>query len=385
MSRFVRKGYALVLAVVLVSGVVVAGPATVAWAADTRTNCSVSGSFLVTSDGVVEDGASCTGDAVIPSSPVAPIEIGPAAFNASLVVSVEIPASVASISSLAFAETPLLTSVTFNGVSQLSSIGESAFQNSGLVLIDIPASVTSIGNFAFAYNAALTSVSFDGVSRVASLGQGAFQNGGLRSIAIPASVTSIGNFAFADNAALTSVTFEGNAPTIGLLVFTNGAAGAVANVGFAATGFEPVVSGRWQGLVLVRDAAPSESSPRSTAAPGTGGIFLYIAGSPGRVVEGTPVYHGSAGVAPNTSYTLSVQSMGARALTRTVLATGVTNGRGHVEGRIRLGALAPGSYKIVMTGTHPLGHALVLTNHISVDAAGKFVSVSPESLQPSLK
>jgi YVTN family beta-propeller protein len=117
---------------------------------------------------------------------------------------------------------------------------------------------------------------------------------------------------------------------------------------------------------------------------GSPGIFLYIAGSPGRLVEGTPVYHGSAGIAPNTSYTLSVQSMGARALTRTVLATGVTNGRGHVERRIEMGVLAPGAYKIVMTGSHPLGYPLVLTNHIVVDAAGKFVSVSAESQQPIL-
>ena len=68
-----------------------------------------------------------------------------------------------------------------------------------------------------------------------------------------------------------------------------------------------------------------------------------------------------------------------------MLATGVTNGRGQVEQRIKLGSLAPGSYKIVMTGYHSLGYPLVLTNHISVDAAGKFVSVSAESLQPSLQ
>lgn len=129
---------------------------------------------------------------------------------------------------------------------------------------------------------------------------------------------------------------------------------------------------------------PSLAVAASEVSAGAPGIFLHIAASPGRSVEGTPVFHGSAGIAPNTSYTLSIQSMGARALTRTVLATGVTNGRGHAEGRIEMGALAPGSYKIVMTGYHALAYPLVLTNHIVVDAAGKFVSVSAESQQPIL-
>jgi YVTN family beta-propeller protein len=135
----------------------------------------------------------------------------------------------------------------------------------------------------------------------------------------------------------------------------------------------------------------SVSSPASSAvsasevSAGMPGIFLYIAGSPGRLAEGTQVYHGSANIAPNTSYTLSVQSMDARGSTKTVLATGTTKGRGTVNERSELGSLAAGSYKIVMTGYHPLGYPLVLTNHISVDAAGKLVSVSPESLQPSLR
>jgi hypothetical protein len=128
--------------------------------------------------------------------------------------------------------------------------------------------------------------------------------------------------------------------------------------------------------------ATSSSSSESSSGPG---IYLYVAGGPGRSVEGTPVYHGSFAIAPNTSYALSVQSMDARALTRTVLSTGVTNGGGHVEQRIELGALAPGAYRIVMTGYHAAGYPLVLTNHITVDAAGNFVSVSAETLQPTLR
>ncbi len=97
------------------------------------------------------------------------------------------------------------------------------------------------------------------------------------------------------------------------------------------------------------------------------------------------MYHGSFAIAPNSPYTLSVHRRDTSALPRTVLSTGVTNGGGHVEQRIELGALAPGAYKIVMTGYHELGYPLVLTNHISVDAAGNFVSVSAESLQPTLR
>lgn len=128
--------------------------------------------------------------------------------------------------------------------------------------------------------------------------------------------------------------------------------------------------------------APSSPSEEST---GAAGIYLHVAGSAGRAVVGTPVSHGSVGIAPRSSFTLNVQSMDARSVKKMVLATGITNGRGHLDGQIRLGALAPGSYKIVMTGSHPLGYPLVLTNHIVVDAAGKFVSVSPESLQPTLR
>lgn len=124
---------------------------------------------------------------------------------------------------------------------------------------------------------------------------------------------------------------------------------------------------------------PSEDNP------GPPGIYLYIAGTPGRLVEGTPVYHGSFAIASNSTYRLSVESRGSRALTKTVLSTGVTNGGGHVEQRIELGALAPGAYKIVMMGYHELGYPLVLTNHISVDGGGKLMSVSAESLQPTLR
>ena len=114
------------------------------------------------------------------------------------------------------------------------------------------------------------------------------------------------------------------------------------------------------------------------------GIFLYIAGQPAGEVKSTPVYFGSVGTKADSTYILSVQSVTNPALTRTVLATGSTNSWGHADRRIELGNLAPGTYKMVMTGVHGGGYPLVLTNYISVDRDGNFISLSPESLQPTL-
>lgn len=114
------------------------------------------------------------------------------------------------------------------------------------------------------------------------------------------------------------------------------------------------------------------------------GIFLYLAGRPGSPVEGSTVYYGSVSIKPNTTYILSIQSVTNPALTRTVLATGTTNDWGHSDNRLEMGELDPGTYKVVMTGTHRLGYPLVLTNYISVAGSGNFISLSPESLQPTL-
>lgn len=124
--------------------------------------------------------------------------------------------------------------------------------------------------------------------------------------------------------------------------------------------------------------APAEAGSSST------GIFLYLAGRPGSPAEGSPVYYGSVSIKPNTTYILSIQSVTNPALTRTVLATGTTNDWGHADKRLEMGTLAPGTYKVVMTGTHRLDYPLVLTNYISVDRNGNFISLSPESLQPTL-
>ena len=138
------------------------------------------------------------------------------------------------------------------------------------------------------------------------------------------------------------------------------------------------------GLSISEDCASSSTTTSNSDSPGSPWIYLCVAGSAGRLVKGTVVHHGSFAIAPNTPYNLSLQRQDARVSTGTVLATGVTSAGGHLEGLTQLGPLLPGSYKIVMTGYHALGYPLVLTNHISVDSSGKFVSVSAESQQPFL-
>lgn len=116
----------------------------------------------------------------------------------------------------------------------------------------------------------------------------------------------------------------------------------------------------------------------------TTGIFLYLAGRQGSPAEGSAVYYGSVSIKPNTTYILSLQSVTNPALTRKVLATGTTNDWGHADKRLEMGKIEAGTYKVVMTGTHPEVYPLVLTNYISIDGNGNFISLSPESLQPTL-
>ncbi|WP_298122812.1 leucine-rich repeat domain-containing protein [uncultured Aurantimicrobium sp.] len=98
-------------------------------------NCSISGTFTITS-GVVSGGNSCAGVAVI-------------------------PASVTSIGNSAFAGATALSSITIP--SSVTSIPEGAFYGAtALTSITIPASVTSIGDLAFQDATSLASVYFLG-------------------------------------------------------------------------------------------------------------------------------------------------------------------------------------------------------------------------------
>ena len=78
--------------------------------------------------------------------------------NNANIISVSIPASMKTIGNNAFQNCGNLTSLTFEGESQLKQISDQAFYNTVLTTIDIPASVTSIGTFAFGENTALQQV-----------------------------------------------------------------------------------------------------------------------------------------------------------------------------------------------------------------------------------
>lgn len=129
----------------------------------------------------------------------------------------------------------------------------------------------------------------------------------------------------------------------------------------------------------------SSSSPsKSTEETGDPGIFLTVTGQEGRTFEGSDVVFGSYAVAPNSSYQLVVESITDSSQVNRTLATGTVNGGGHIERTVTLPRLNAGSYKIVLTGTAATRQPLKLTNHVNVDTAGKFASVSSERLQPVL-
>ena len=88
----------------------------------------------------------------------------------------------------------------------VTGIGETAFfYNTSVTSVSIPATVKKIGNNAFQNCSNLTSLTFEGESQLEQIGHGAFYNTVLTTIDIPASVTSIGTFAFVDNTALQQV------------------------------------------------------------------------------------------------------------------------------------------------------------------------------------
>ena len=116
---------------------------------------------------------------------------------------VSIPSSVVSISSGAFSGCLNLASVSFGNGSVLETIGDYAFSGcSSLILIDIPSSVISIGYQAFSACSSLVSTSIPDM--VASIGDYAFSGcSSLASVYIPDTVASIGDYAFSGCSSLT--------------------------------------------------------------------------------------------------------------------------------------------------------------------------------------
>jgi hypothetical protein len=106
---------------------------------------------------------------------------------------------------------------------------------------------------------------------------------------------------------------------------------------------------------------------------GTPGIYLHVAGPVGRSAEGSPVYYGSDRVAHTSTYLLSIRS--ATGVTQHVLASGTVDVRGNLEAMVRLPALAPGRYDVVLTGQHLGGHGLSLSAEIRVNDQGRIGSL----------
>jgi len=217
--------------------------------------------FTITA-GAVSLGSSCAGAVVIPAGVTSFATNAFVSFGSgAAITSITIPASVTSIGQTAFYNTPLLTAVTFEAGSLLTSIGDTAFsRTTALTSITIPASVTSIGPNAF-LSSGLTSITIPAGSLLTSIGDLAFFGvSSLTTITIPAGVTSIGLLAFSGATSLASVYFLGNAPTtVGPSAFDLVAAGK-AYIKTGATGFG-TIGGLWNNLIIENEsAAPSAAS-----------------------------------------------------------------------------------------------------------------------------
>lgn len=131
--------------------------------------------------------------------------IGSSAFsNCRNLTSIEIPNSVTSIGSFAFAFSGLTSIEIPNSVTSIRSF---AFEGSALTSILIPNSMTSIGDEVFFGCEYLTSVVIP--NTITSIGSQAFSGcSSLTSIEIPISVTSIGDYAFSGCVRLSSLIFN---------------------------------------------------------------------------------------------------------------------------------------------------------------------------------
>jgi hypothetical protein len=133
-------------------------------------------------------------------------------------IGVTIGNTVVSLGDYAFEACALLSSLTFEPISTLTSIGNYAFLNCfALSSVAIPNSVTIIGDGAFANNSQLTSVTFDPISALTDINYIAFSNTPLlTSITIPNSVTSIGSQAFITSGLTTVAISSATATGLGI-------------------------------------------------------------------------------------------------------------------------------------------------------------------------
>ena len=111
------------------------------------------------------------------------------------------------IAANAFSSSDNLTNFNFLGSCKLKNIGVNAFADkTKLKAFHFPASVTSIGTNAFGNTPAMETVTFADNSTIIAFGEGAFANSGIKSIKIPAGVKSIAKEAFKNCNVLEKVT-----------------------------------------------------------------------------------------------------------------------------------------------------------------------------------
>jgi len=142
--------------------------------------------------------------------------MGSSAFSQTGLISVALPASLATIGDYAFYICRDLRNVSIpEGV---INIGEEAFSVCNFAQVSIPGSVRAILPRAFSANPALFSVKIS--NGVANIGNYAFSGcTRLTNIVLPKSVVSVQSSAFAGCSNLEGVFFAGNAPTFGSYVF----------------------------------------------------------------------------------------------------------------------------------------------------------------------
>jgi hypothetical protein len=290
----------LLLSCLLIAGTGISVSPAQAATGDISVMCST-GTFTVNAN-VVTGNTSCSGTVVIPEGVTS---IGREAFIGATLTSIIIPNTVTSIGERAFLEAVALKEVAipnsvtvigddaFVGIGTLesftvgtanpnyrdidgvlfnklatklivypaskavtsydipnsvTSIWRRSFWGAGrLTRITIPNSVTSIGNQSFLYTGGLASITIP--NSVTFIDANAFQGSGIRNITIPNSVTEIGNDVFFETGALESVRFLGTQAPIVSNLSAPASAEAVINPG--ATGFTPIVDGKWNGLILV--------------------------------------------------------------------------------------------------------------------------------------
>jgi hypothetical protein len=111
------------------------------------------------------------------------------------------------------------------------------------------------------------------------------------------------------------------------------------------------------------------------ASSGLPGIALHVAGPIGRPVEGSPVYLASHKVASASPYVVRLTRV-SPPQSSVILAEGTTDARGSFATRVTLGALAPGTYTLTLTGRHAFGTGLWLTTTFTVGTEGTYTAIS---------